>query len=71
MPSQKAWLEIASDDHSRIFTTLLPQTVYLILFFCLLYIPTPYRTSTLERERKKQKVGIGFYTDITITVEKG
>ena len=28
VPNQKAWLEKASDNHSRIFTTLLPQTVF-------------------------------------------
>ena len=31
MPSQKAWLEIASDNHSRIFTTLLPHTAFLLI----------------------------------------
>ena len=29
VPSQKAWLEIASDNHARIFPTLLPQPVFI------------------------------------------
>ena len=28
VPSQKAWLEIASGNHSRIFTTLLPDCFF-------------------------------------------
>ena len=45
--SQKAWLETASDNHARIFTTLLPQTVFINSNFCLLYTPTPIAQSTL------------------------
>ena len=33
LPSQKAWLEMASDNQSRIFTTLLPQNFLSQFFF--------------------------------------
>ena len=39
LPSQKAWLEMASDYHSRIFTTLLPQ-IFLVNFCILCSMPS-------------------------------
>ena len=41
LPSQKAWLEIASDNHSWIFTTLLPKN-FCCLIFCILCMPTTF-----------------------------
>ena len=56
VPSQKAWLEIASDNHSRIFTTLLPQPVLFILNFVYCVHPHPSHKARLfvERERERQ-----------------
>ena len=45
VPSQKAWLEIASDNHSRIFTTLLPQTAFINSNLIIVYTHT-YSTTT-------------------------
>ena len=45
VPSQ-AWLEIASDNHSRIFTTLLPQTAFIDSNLFIVYTHT-YSTTTL------------------------
>ena len=57
VPSQKAWLEIASDNHSRIFTTLLPQTAFIDSNLFIVYTHT-YSTTTLvcERGERKEKV---------------
>ena len=46
VPSQKAWLEIASDNHSRIFTTLLPYTAFIDSNLFIVYTHT-YSTTTL------------------------
>ena len=53
LPSQKAWLEISSDNHSQIFTTLLPQNVFSLMF---VYKACPIvREIYVYRERGRKK----------------
>ena len=47
VPSLNAWLEIASDNHSRISTTLLPQTVFFLFLIMFIVYTNIYRTGTL------------------------
>ena len=66
VPSQKAWLEIASDNHSRIFTTLLPQIFFSLI--CLLCIPTSIVQARLfERQRYSYHLEPVSYEYETIT----
>ena len=52
---KKAWLEMASDNHSRIFTTLLPQIPdsFILIFLYIVYnhnfcISTPFYGENLD-----------------------
>ena len=50
LPSQKAWLEMASDNNSRIFTNLLPRNI-LVEFFVYCVCPQPSYKHSFERSK--------------------
>ena len=46
-PNVPSWLQIASDNHSRILTTLLPRLFIINSNFCLLYITLSHKHACL------------------------